>query len=395
MDETRKIAVVTGSRAEYWILRPLLNEIKNDPALELQLIVTGAHLLKEFGQTINEIKKDGFEIDAEINILTSTNSGITNSGVSIAMGNAMTHAPRVWEKLDPDIIVVLGDRYEVLALTASAYVSRIPIAHIHGGELTQGAFDDSFRHAITKMSYLHFTATDEYRKRVIQLGESPDRVFKVGALALDSIKALHLLSKEALEKELYFTFNKHNLLVTFHPVTLESDSEIQFQILLDVLDELEETNIVFTKANADPGGKVINTMIDDYVSRNTRKSVAFASMGHLKYFSTMKYVDAVVGNSSSGIIEAPSFKIGTINIGDRQKGRIKADSVIDCVSSSEGIGKAFEKLYSKDFQTQIKYVSNPYDGENIAKKIVNILKSKMDKLELKKEFYDIGFKVNN
>jgi GDP/UDP-N,N'-diacetylbacillosamine 2-epimerase (hydrolysing) len=397
MDEMRKIAVVTGARAEYWILRPLLNEIKNDPDLELRLIVTGSHLLKEFGQTINEIKNDEFKIDAEINILTSSiiNDGITNSGVSIAMGNAMTHAPRVWEGLDPDIIVVLGDRYEVLALTASAHVSRIPIAHIHGGELTEGAFDDSFRHAITKMSYFHFTAADEYRKRVVQLGESPDRVFNVGALALDSMKGLNLLSKEALEKELHFTFNKRNLLVTFQPVTLESDSEIQFQTLLNVLDELEETNIVFTKANADPGGSVINTMIDEYVSRNTKKSAAFASMGHLKYFSTMKYVDAVVGNSSSGIIEAPSFKIGTINIGDRQKGRIKAESVIDCVPSSEGIGKAFAKLYSKDFKAKIRHVSNPYDGENTAKKILSILKSQMNNIELKKEFYNIGFKLKN
>jgi GDP/UDP-N,N'-diacetylbacillosamine 2-epimerase (hydrolysing) len=395
MDEMRKIAVVTGARAEYWILRPLLNEIKNDPYLELQLIVTGSHLLKEFGQTINEIKNDGFRIDAEINILTSSNGGITNSDVSIAMGNAMTQAPQVWERLDPDIVVVLGDRYEVLALTASAHVSRIPIAHIHGGELTEGAFDDSFRHAITKMSYFHFTAADEYRKRVIQLGESPDRVFNVGALALDSIKGLHLLSKEALEKELHFTFSKRNLLVTFHPVTLERDSEIQFQTLLNVLDGLKETNVVFTKANADPGGRVINNMIDEYVSRNTKQSVAYVFMGHLRYFSTMKYVDAVVGNSSSGIIEAPSFKIGTINMGDRQKGRIKADSVIDCVASSEGIGKAFAKLYSKDFQTKIRHVSNPYDCENTAKKILNILKLKMDNLELKKEFYDICFKLNN
>lgn len=396
MDKKQKIAVVTGARADYWILRPLLSEIKNDPDLELQLVVTGSHLLKEFGKTKNEIQRDGFKIDAEINILTSSiiDGGITSSSVSIAMGNALTHAPQAWERLDPAIMIVLGDRYEVLALTASAHVSNIPIAHIHGGELTEGVFDDSFRHAITKMSNLHFAATEEYRKRVIQLGESPDRVYNVGALALDSIKKLELLSKEELETDLKFTFNQHNLLVTFHPVTLENDSEMQFQILLNVLDRLKETNIVFTKANADPGGNVINKMIDEYVSRNTRKSVAFASMGHLKYFSTMKYVDAVVGNSSSGIIEAPSFKIGTINVGDRQKGRIKAESIIDCVPSSEGMEKAFEKLYSKDFQTKIKHVSNPYDGKNTAEKILSILKSHMNNIELKKEFYDIDFRNN-
>jgi GDP/UDP-N,N'-diacetylbacillosamine 2-epimerase (hydrolysing) len=395
MDEMRKIAVVTGARAEYWLLKPLLNWIKNDQDLELQLIVTGSHLLKEFGHTINEIKNDGFKIDAELNILTSINGGITNGGVSIAMGNAMIHAPGVWERLGPDIVVVLGDRYEILALTASAHVSRIPIAHIHGGELTEGAFDDSFRHAITKMSNLHFTATEAYRKRVIQLGESPDRVFNVGALALDSMKQLKLLSQEALEKELQFAFNRRNVLVTFHPVTLETDFEAQFRILLGVLDGLKETNIVFTKANADPGGGVINKMIEEYVSGNPEKSISFVSMGHLKYFSTMQYVDAVVGNSSSGIIEAPSFKIGTINIGDRQKGRIKGESVIDCAPTREAMKKAFEELYSKDFRSRIKHLSNPYDGENTGKKILDILKSRVNGIKLKKKFFDIDFVNNN
>jgi GDP/UDP-N,N'-diacetylbacillosamine 2-epimerase (hydrolysing) len=395
-DKKHKVAVVTGTRAEYWILKSLLNEIKNSDGLKLQLIVTGSHLSNEFGFTVTDIEKDGFNIDARIDILNPSvaGGGIMNKDVSAAMGNAMVSAPEVWEKLNPDVIVVLGDRYEILALVASAHVFRIPIAHIHGGELTEGAFDDSFRHAITKMSLLHFTATDEYRMRVIQLGESPDRVFNTGALALDSIKTLKLLSKEELEKELKFIFNKRNLLVTFHPVTLESNSGAQFQNLLYVLDELQETNIIFTKANADPGGSVINRMIDEYVSENITKSVVFASMGHLRYFSTIQYVDAVVGNSSSGIIEVPSFKTGTINIGDRQKGRMKAKSVIDCSPDKNDIIKAFEQLYSEDFQKKIMQVSNPYDGWNTAGKIVHILKSEINNLELKKEFYNIDFKIN-
>jgi GDP/UDP-N,N'-diacetylbacillosamine 2-epimerase (hydrolysing) len=391
-----KVAVVTGTRAEYWILKSLLNEIKNSDSLKLQLIVTGSHLSNEFGFTVTDIERDGFDIDARIDILNPfvAGGGITNKDVSVAMGNAMVAAPEVWEKLNPDVIVVLGDRYEILALVASAHVCRIPVAHIHGGELTEGAFDDSFRHAITKMSLLHFTATDEYRMRVIQLGEFPDRVFNTGALALDSIKTLKLLLKEELEKELKFIFNKRNVLVTFHPVTLESDSGAQFENLLYVLDKLQETNIIFTKANADPGGSVINRMIDEYVSENITKSVVFASMGHLRYFSTIQYVDAVVGNSSSGIIEVPSFKTGTINIGDRQKGRMKAKSVIDCAPDKNDIIKAFEQLYSEDFQTKIMQVSNPYDGWNTAGKIVHILKSEINNLELKKMFYDIDFKIN-
>ncbi|MCX5811399.1 MAG: UDP-N-acetylglucosamine 2-epimerase [Proteobacteria bacterium] len=394
-NKKHKIAVITGTRAEYWILKPLINEIKNDPDLKLQLIVTGAHLVREFGNTVTDIEKDGFDINERIDILTSsvTDGGITNSDVSVAMGNAMINAPGVWERLNPDVVVVLGDRYEILALAASAHVCRIPVAHIHGGEITEGAFDDAFRHAITKMSHFHFTATEEYRKRVVQLGESPDRVFNTGALALDTIKTLKILSKKELEKKLKFTFNKHNVLVTFHPVTLENDSAIQLQNLLSVLDKLEETHIIFTKANADPGGSAINKIIEEYVSENLIKSVVFSSMGHLRYFSAMQYVDAVVGNSSSGIIEAPSFKIGTINIGDRQKGRMKAESVIDCTPAKNDIIKAFKKLYSENFQTKIKSVSNPYDGQNTARKIVYILKSKMNNLELKKEFYDIDFKI--
>lgn len=324
----RKICIITGSRAEYGLLRPLIEEIKNDADIQLKLIVTGMHLSPEFGLTYQEIEKDKIIINEKIEILLSSDTPI---GISKSMGLAMMGFAEAYERLKPDIIVVLGDRFEIFSAVASALVSRIPVAHISGGEITEGVFDDSFRHSITKMSHLHFTSTEEYRKRVIQLGEEPKRIFKVGEIGLDNIRRLKLLSKIELEKRLDFKFNKHNLLVTFHPVTLEyKTSGTQFKNLLNEIDKLKDTNIIFTKSNADTYGRIINQMIDNYVKENSDKSKAFTSMGQLLYLSTMKYVDGIVGNSSSAIIESPSFKIGAINIGDRQKGRIKAKNVIDC-----------------------------------------------------------------
>ena len=382
-----KVCVVTGTRAEYGLLYWLMKEIQNDKDLQLQIIATGMHLSPEFGLTYKEIEKE-FKIDKKIEILLSSDTPV---GISKSMGLAQISFAEAFDELKPDIVVVLGDRFEILAAASSALISRIPIAHIHGGEVTEGAVDEAFRHSITKMSHLHFTSTEEYKKRVIQLGEEPNRVFNVGAMGIENIKRLKLLSKEEFEKSIDFKLNKKNILVTFHPVTLENaTAKEQFEELLSAIDELEETNIIFTKANADTDGRIINKMIDEYVNKNKDKSVAFTSLGQLRYLSALQFMDAVVGNSSSGILEAPSFKIGTINIGDRQKGRIKAKSVIDCKPKKEEIKKAFEKLYSKEFQKMLKNVKNLYEEDGYpSKKIVEVLKKSDLKNILKKRFYDI------
>ena len=382
----RKICVVTGTRAEFGLLYWLMKEIESDNDLELQLIVTGMHLSPEFGLTYKEIEKD-FKIAKKIEMLLSSDTAI---GVSKSMGLAQISFAEAYEELKPDILVVLGDRYEIFSAIASAMIANIPIAHLHGGETTEGAFDESIRHSITKMSHLHFTATNEYRNRVIQLGEHPSRVFNVGGLGIDNINKLKLLSKEDFEASIDFKLNSKNILITFHPVTLEnSTAKEQFQILLDVVDELEDTHIIFTKANSDTDGRIINHMMDEYVSSNSHKSVVFTSLGQLRYLSALQYMNAVVGNSSSGLIEAPSFKIGTINIGDRQKGRIMANSVIDCDITKSSIANAFKKLYSKEFQNELAKVENPYDSGGSSLEIKNILKKIDLKNILKKLFYDI------
>jgi len=385
----RKICVITGSRAEYGLLRVLLEAIKADADLRLQLLVTGMHLSAEFGLTFKEIEADGFTIDEKIDVLLDSDSP---AAISKSMGLGMIGFGDAYARLRPDIVVVLGDRFELLGPVSAALVSGIAVAHIHGGEVTEAAYDDSIRHCITKMSHLHFTATQRYRRRVIQLGEQPGMVFNVGAIGLDSIKRLKLLSKNQLEKRLNLRFNKRNLLVTFHPVTLEGSSTQQFQQLLDVLDGLEETSIIFTKANADTGGRVINRMIDDYVSGNSNSSVAFSSMGRLNYLSAMQFVDAVVGNSSSGIIEAPSFKIPTVNIGDRQAGRIRAKSVIDCRALRKDIGLALKKACSAAFKGRLKGMKNPYGDGSASKRIKDVLKKTGLKGIIKKGFYDVDFR---
>ncbi len=382
----RKVCVVTGTRAEYGLLYWLMKEIEADSDLALQLIVTGMHLSPEFGLTYKEIEK-AFKIDKKIEMLLSSDTPV---GISKSMGLAQISFAEVYEVLKPNIIVVLGDRYEIFSATSAAMIARIPIAHLHGGETTEGAFDESIRHAITKMSHLHFTATDEYRKRVIQLGEDPQRVFNVGGMGIENIKRLTLLSKEEFESSINFKLNKKNILVTFHPVTLENaTAKDQFQELLNAIDELTDTHIIFTKANSDTDGRVINQMIDEYVANNSHKAVAFTSLGQLRYLSAMQYVDAVVGNSSSGLIEAPSFKIGTINIGDRQKGRIKAKSVIDTAPLKDDILEAFTKLYSKAFQESLATVKNPYDSGGGSREIVKVLReSNLGEL-IKKSFYNL------
>jgi len=386
----KKICVVTGTRAEYGLLYWLMKEIDADSDLELQLIATGMHLSPEFGLTYKEIEKD-FTITKKIEMLLSSDTSI---GISKSMGLAQISFAEAYEELQPDIVVVLGDRYEIFSAVSAAMIARLPIAHLHGGETTEGAFDESIRHGITKMSHLHFTATDEYKYRVIQLGEQPNRVFNVGGMGIENIKRLKLLSKEEFEESIDFKLNNKNILVTFHPVTLEtSTAKEQFGELLETMDELKDTNIIFTKANSDTDGRVINQMIDEYVAKNSSKSVAFTSLGQLRYLSALQFVDAMVGNSSSGLAEAPSFKIGTINIGDRQKGRIKAKSVIDCEPKKNDIKKAFEKLYSQEFQANLEDVQNPYgDGCASLKIIKEIKKTELGNI-LKKSFFDVEFKI--
>lgn len=384
----RKICIVTGSRAEYGLLYWLIKEVKADKDLELQLIVTGMHLSSEFGLTYKEIKKE-FKIDKKIDISLSSD---TSLGIIRSMGVAQTSFSKAYNELKPDIIVVLGDRYEIFSAVSSAMISKIPIAHLHGGEATEGLIDEAIRHCITKMSHLHFTAAEKYSKRVMQLGEKPNKVFNVGGAGIENIKRLKLLSKVELEKLINFKLNIKNILVTFHPVTLENKtSKKQFQELLDSIDELENTNIIFTKANSDADGKIINQMIDQYVKKNLDRSMGAASLGQLNYLSVLKYVDFMIGNSSSGLLEAPSFKIGTINIGDRQNGRIKAESVVDCLPNKKSIKKAIEMIYSNKFQNLLKNVKNPYDNGCASKKIVKVLKTvKLDNI-LKKTFFDIKF----
>ena len=385
----RKICVVTSTRAEYGLLYWLLKEIEADSELKLQLIVTGMHLSPEFGLTYKEIEKE-FKIDKKIEILSSSH---TSLDICAEMARVYEKFAPALAELKPDILVLLGDRYEIFGVAGVASIMQIPIAHIHGGETTQGAFDEAFRHSITKMSHIHFAATNEYTNRIIQLGEEPSRVFNVGGPGIENIKKLNLLSKEEFEKSIKFKLAKKNILITFHPVTLENSSaREQFNELLNSLDELEETNFIFTKANSDTDGDVINKMIDEYVSQNSQKAVAFVSLGQLRYLSAIKFVDIVLGNSSSGLLEVPSFKKTTINIGDRQKGRARASSVIDVRPVKEEILAAIKRAYSKEFEQTLKDTINPYDGGNPSKKMVKILKeTKLDGI-LKKKFYDIGIK---
>ena len=320
-------------------------------------------------------------------------SSDTPVGISKSIGLAQISFSEAYDELKPDLVILLGDRYEIFAAATAAMVARIPIAHLHGGETTEGAFDEAIRHSITKMSHLHFTATDEYRRRVIQLGEAPDRVFNVGGLGIENIKRLNLMSKEEFENSINFKLNNKNLLVTFHPVTLEeSTTEQQFMQLLDALDTLVNTHIIFTKANSDTDGRIINKLIDDYVSKNPSKSVAFASLGQLRFLSALQFVDGVMGNSSSGLAEAPSFKIGTINIGDRQKGRIKASSVIDAEPNYQSILEAIEYLYSGSFKKTLITTKNPYGEGSASNEIIQIIKNTSLKDILKKSFFDLPYK---
>lgn len=384
----RKICVVTGSRAEYGLLYWLLKAIQEDTDLHLQLVVTGMHLSAEFGLTWQQIVSDGFTIDRKVEMLLSSDTSV---GISKSMGVGLIGFADTLNELQPDLLVVLGDRFEIFVAVQAAMNQRLPIAHIHGGELSEGAVNDAIRHAISKMAHLHFTAAEVYRRRVIQLGEQPRYVFNVGSPGLDNVYRLSLLERTELENVLGFKFGKRNLLVTFHPVTLENATvSEQFGQLLLALDSFNDIHIIFTYGNADADGRVIAGMIENYRKLHPDRVACFVSLGSLRYLSAMRQVDAVVGNSSSGLLEAPAFKIATINIGDRQRGRLAADSVLQCQPLADEIRKALEKVLSNDFTERLSSVENPYGQGGASEKIKEILKqTPLDGL-LKKHFYDIS-----
>jgi len=384
---SRKICVVTGARAEFGLLRWLMEAINTHPELTLQVIATGMHLSPEFGSTYEEIEVSGFGIDAKVEMLLSSD---TNTAVTKSMGLGVIGFADAYELLAPDMLVVLGDRFEIFAATSAAMIAGIPVAHLHGGESTEGAFDEAIRHSITKMSHLHFVAADEYRMRVIQLGEHPNRVFNVGGMGVDAIKRIKMLSREELERSLDLSFGEKSLLVTFHPVTLEggASSVAQMRELLVALESLGNTTLIFTMPNADTGGRELGILIRQFVEKHPCAKV-YTSLGQLRYLSCLAQVDGVVGNSSSGILETPSFKIGTVNIGDRQKGRLKADSVIDTEPKSRSILAALKTLYSTKFQANLTTVINPYDNGESSETIVKLLAEyPLDNI-CKKQFYNL------
>ncbi len=382
----KKICVITATRAEYGLLKSLMTELRNEDLFQLQTLVTGAHLSPEFGLTYKQIEADGFAIDEKVEMLLSADTGIS---IVKSMGIGMIGYADVLSKLSPDAIVILGDRYEMLAVASSASALKIPIIHLHGGEITEGAYDDSFRHAITKLSHLHFTSTDVYRERVIQMGEQPHNVHNVGAIGIDNILQLPLISKQELEDTLNIKFKKYNYQVTFHPETLSDISvEEQFQILLNSIEKQKDSFFVFTKSNADTDGRIINQMIDHFVSTHKDITAAFTSLGNLRFLSVLKVCNAIIGNSSSGIIEAPSLKIATINIGNRQKGRIQASSIINVEVDEDQISQAIQKTQNIQFIDTLKKVNNPNGNGNTTSKIINIIKNVDLKSLVIKKFYD-------
>ena len=381
-----KICVVTGSRAEYGLLQNLIYRIKKDKKLKLQLIVTGSHLSKKFGDTFKQIKKDNFKIKKKINIkIKKDNSGNIINSIS----NGIFAFAKAFKTLSPKLILILGDRYEIFAAAIAAHYSRIPIAHLHGGETTLGSLDESVRHAITKLSHFHFVANDRYKKRVIQLGEIPSKVFTVGGLGVDNIKQTKLLDKQKLQRAIGIKFKKKNLIINFNSETLNKFSlKKNFNEILKALNSLKDTNLIFTLPNSDIDSSIIFSMIKKYVKKN-KNAYVFASLGNLKFYSCLKYVDGMIGNSSSGLLEMPTFKKGTINIGERQTGRLICASIINTKPNKTNILKSIKILYSSDFKKKIKNTKNPYGNGGASKKIISILKKiKLDKI-LTKKFYDI------
>jgi UDP-N-acetylglucosamine 2-epimerase (non-hydrolysing) len=382
----RKVAVFTGTRAEYGLLYWLLKDIQADEELELQLLVTGTHLSPEFGNTYSQIEKDGFIINEKIEILLSSSTAV---GVAKSIGVGVLGFADALDRLRPDALVILGDRFEALAAAQTAMILRIPILHLHGGEITEGAYDDAIRHAITKLSYLHCTSTNEYRNRVIQLGEAPSRVINVGAIGLDHLLRSQFMTVTELSNSLSFSLTKPFLLVTYHPVTLaDEDPESSFQELLNSLDEFPEHQIILTYPNADNGGRSIIPLLESYAKNNPVRILAIPSLGQKRYLSAVKHSSAVIGNSSSGIIEVPSFDVATINIGMRQKGRLSAKSVINCKPYKKSIVKAIHIGINKEYKIKDEVIFNPYGQGDASSQVVTLLKE--FKVSPFKSFYDLN-----
>lgn len=382
----KKICVITGSRAEYGLMSRLMQLIKNDGDFELQIIVTNMHLSPEFGLTYKEIEADGFTINKKVHILLSSDTA--NATVK-SIGLGTIGFADAYEDLKPDMLLVLGDRYEILAAVTAALIYKIPVVHLYGGEITEGAYDDAIRHAVTKMSHLHFTSTEEYRRRVIQMGENPETVYCVGALGCDNIKSVPLMSKKESEESLNFILDRNTILVTYHPVTMENNTaEKQFSELLNAIDRFKDLRVIFTMPNSDTDGRIIMDLIKDYVAKNPEKTIWFSSLGMKRYLSVLQYIGAVVGNSSSGIVEVPSFHIPTVNIGDRQKGRIAGKTVIDCLPDAENISNAIRHILQSGYSESIKDIQNPYDKKDTAKEILKAIK-KFHLDSASKKFHDI------
>lgn len=385
----KTVCVITGTRAEYGLLKYVMRGIQDAPALRLQIAATGMHLSPEFGLTVREIEQDGFHVDSRVEMLLSSDSPV---GIAKSMALGVSGFADALMTLRPDVILLLGDRFEILAAAAAAAFHGIPVAHCHGGEASEGAIDEAIRHSITKLSHLHFVSNEAFRRRVIQLGERPERVFVSGALGVEAIRNLPLYDVEEIEQRLGLRVSEDCLLVTFHPVTLDvASADRQFRELLAAFDRVPRLNLIFTKANADTDGRVINRLIDEYVERNRERSVSSVSLGQTLYLSCMKHVAAVVGNSSSGLLEAPSFRVPSINIGDRQKGRLCAASVINCPPESEAIIRALRLASSKPFRETLKTVVNPYGNGNASEVIVPTLSSFPVEQLAAKDFYDLAF----
>lgn len=384
----KKICVVTGTRADHGLLKPLIKRIGADDGSQLQLVATGMHLSPEFGLTYREIEQDGFQITERNEMLLSSD---TPNGITKSVGMGTIGFADIFTRLMPDMVVILGDRFEMLAAATAALLHRIPIAHINGGELTLGAVDDAIRHSITKMSTLHFVSTEEYRKRVIQLGEEPDRVFHVGALGVENIRTQGLMTREELAQSIGVSLDSPYIVVTFHPVTLEEGAaHRQSDDLLEALDRFKGYRILFTKANADMEGRIIDQKIDAYAEKNSDRVTAVTSLGMTRYLSALKYCEMVVGNSSSGIVEAPVFGIPTVNIGNRQRGRIKGASVIDCGNGVDDITAAIRSAEKMRRECRMEDMKSPYEKEGTSENIFREIKRYlMQGTSGVKRFYDL------
>jgi UDP-N-acetylglucosamine 2-epimerase (non-hydrolysing) len=385
MAAIRKVAVFTGTRAEYGLMYWLMKDIQDDPELQLQLIVSGMHLSPEFGLTWEQIEKDGFTIDEKIEILLSSDSPV---GTAKSMGLGVLGFSDALSRLKPDVMVILGDRFEALAAAQTAMILRIPVVHLHGGEITEGAYDDAIRHAITKLSYLHGTSTEEYRKRVIQLGEDPSRVENIGAVGLDHLKRGTFMDVDELAQSLKFPLKQPYFLVTYHPVTLSNEEPAKsFMALLDALDEFSDHQVILTYPNADDGGRQIIPLLEEYARKHADRVIAIPSLGQVRYLSAVKHAAAVIGNSSSGIIEVPAFDVPTVNIGERQKGRLAAKSVLNCSAEKANIVDTIQKAISRSYKTADEFIHNPYGQGNASARVINMIKSMQ--FVPSKIFYDL------